>query len=154
MPPVFQHVVTLLARVMLSLIFVLSGTSHLLNWSQSIGQMAGQGMTFRSTLGSGGAAVAHVLLALAVACLLLGGLSVLLGVRPRWGAAALLVFLVPATLVFHDYWSLPDGPERINQMHHFLKNVGLAGGLLTVLGFGSGGFSLDVFLPRRRTDAR
>jgi len=151
MPPAFQHVVTLLARVMLSLIFVLSGINHLLHWNPTIEAMIGEGIAPRSVLGSASTPVVHILLALAVACLLLGGLSVLLGVRARWGAFALFVFLVPATLIFHDFWTRPSGsPEQLNQMQHFLKNVALAGGLLTVLGFGSGGLSLDMFLPRRR----
>jgi putative oxidoreductase len=151
MPPVFQHIITLLARVMLSLIFVLSGVNHLLHWNATVERMTAEGMASEEILGPAGTPVAHVLLGLGVACLLLGGLSVLLGVRARWGAVVLFVFLVTATLIFHDYWRLPAGsPEYFNQMHHLLKNVALAGGLLTVLGFGSGGFSLDMLLPRRR----
>ncbi len=151
MPPVFQHIVTLLARVMLSLIFVLSGVNHLLHWNPTIEAMTAHGMAMERVLGSTGSVVVHVLLALAVVCLLVGGLSVMLGARARLGATLLLVFLVPATLIFHDFWTLADGsPAYLNQMQHFMKNVALAGGLLTVLGFGSGGFSLDMFLPRRR----
>jgi len=154
MPPALRHAITLVARVLLSLIFVLSAVDHLRHWQGAVQRMSAQGMGLEGLFGSAGPAVVHVLLTAAVAFLLLGGLSVMLGVRARWGAAMLLAFIVPATLVFHDFWTHPGGsPEYSNQLHHFLKNLGLMGGLLTVLGFGPGGFSLDVFLPRRSPSA-
>jgi putative oxidoreductase len=154
MPPAIRHTITLVARVLLSLIFVLSAIDHLRHWESAVQRMSAQGLGFDGVFGSAAPAVVHVLLTLAVAFLLLGGLSVMLGLRARWGAAMLLVFFVPATLVFHDFWTLPAGtPEYTNQLHHFLKNLGLMGGLLTVLGFGPGGFSLEAFLPRRSPPA-
>jgi len=154
MPPVVRHAITLSARVLLSLIFVLSAVDHLRHWNGAVKRMTAQGMGFEGVLGSGAPVLVQVLLALGVVFLLLGGLSVMLGIRARWGAAMLLVFIVPATLVFHDFWTHPAGSgDYTNQLHHFLKNLGLTGGLLTILGFGSGGFSLDMFLPRRRPPA-
>jgi len=154
MPPALRHTITLVARVLLSLIFVLSAVDHLRHWEGTVKRMTAAGMGFEGVFGSSAPAVVHVLLTLAVAFLLLGGLSVMLGLRARWGAVMLLVFFVPATLVFHDFWTLPPGSDEYsNQMHHFMKNLGLMGGLLTVLGFGPGGFSLEAFLPRRSPPA-
>lgn len=58
------------------------------------------------------------------------------------------MFLVPATLVFHDFWRLP-GHEGNPQMFNFLKNITILGGLLFVIGRGAGPWSVDDFLELR-----
>jgi putative oxidoreductase len=100
-------------------------------------------------LGGSGKAVVHVLLAGAVAFLLFGGLSVLLGIRARAGAVLLILFLIPVTLIFHDFWNC-SGQDRVFQSINFMKNVGLGGGLLMVLGFGAGELGLDAFAHWRK----
>jgi putative oxidoreductase len=70
-----------------------------------------------------------IFLAGAVALETLGGLSIITGFKPRWGAVALIVFLIPATLIFHRFWVF-QGMERQMQMINFLKNVSIGGGLL------------------------
>jgi putative oxidoreductase len=56
----------------------------------------------------------------------------------RWGrrpaAAALAVSLVPTTAAGHPFWTYDDPAQRSNQQIHFLKNVGLLGGLLVAAG--------------------
>jgi putative oxidoreductase len=149
-----QSLVALLARVLLSQIFILAGLNHLSNWSGTIQYMTSKGMALQDILGGSGVAFVHVMLAEATAFLLIGGLSVLLGFRARGGAALLVLFLIPATLIFHDFWSCDaDDPQRVPQMMHFMKNTGLAGGALMVLAFGSGVLSLDRFWRRRRTSS-
>jgi len=81
-------------------------------------------------------------LAGAILCEVLGGLSVLVGYRARIGAAALIVFLIPASLIFHDFWTL-EGMEQQVQMVMFMKNLSIMGGLLLVMSLGTGPFSLD-----------
>jgi len=61
----------------------------------------------------------------------------LLGYKTRLGAAALIIFLIPATLIFHT--NLADPIQQIM----FLKNLGLLGSLLLVLQHGPGRISLD-----------
>jgi len=150
MPPIFQHVITLIARIMLSLVFVLSGANSLIGWGEAANRMVARGMDFRSVLGSGGTVLVHAMLAVAVVLLLIGGLSVLLGLRARWGAVVLIAFLVPATLIFHNFWTLGADSARQVEMVSFMKNLGLIGGLMMIVAFGSGGFSIELFLPRRR----
>jgi putative oxidoreductase len=65
-----------------------------------------------------------------------GGM-ILVGWRMRWAAAALLVWIVPATLIFHSFWGLPPS-QAPNEMFHFLKNVAVAGGLLLLISTGDG----------------
>lgn len=74
---------------------------------------------------------------------LIGGLSVLLGYRARFGAFLLLVFLVPVTLVMHRFWGLADPRMAELQRANFLKNTALIGGTLLLMYYGSGPVSLD-----------
>ncbi len=62
------------------------------------------------------------------------------------------MFLIPTTLIFHNFWTYdPAGMEYKMQMMNFMKNTGLMGGALLVLAFGSGSISLDAMLPKRKT---
>jgi putative oxidoreductase len=60
------------------------------------------------------------------------GAGVLLSVGrlPRLAAAALAASLVPTTLAGHRFWEEEDQSRRGQQQIHFLKNVGLLGGLI------------------------
>jgi putative oxidoreductase len=146
-----QGVVALAARILLSQIFILSGVKHLLDWGGTIGYMTSKGMAMESVLGRSGTVLVHVLLVGAVAFLLVGGISVLLGIRARLGAILLILFLIPVTWIFHDFWHYEAGMERTMQTINFMKNTGLVGGLLMVLAFGSGPLSLKPFWPKRQT---
>ena len=85
-----------------------------------------------------------IMLVGAILFLLLGSASIVLGYRARIGAGLLITFLVLATYFFHDFWSYaPDSEEFQLQMIQFMKNLGLAGGLLLILANGSGAGSLD-----------
>jgi uncharacterized membrane protein YphA (DoxX/SURF4 family) len=48
------------------------------------------------------------------------------GVYPALGAVAVIAFLVPVTVIMHDFWTM-EGQDRQNEQIHFLKNVGLVG---------------------------
>ena len=63
---------------------------------------------------------------------MLGGLSVLLGIKPRWGTVIRVIFLVPATLIFHT-----DFSTEIEQAM-FLKNLAMLGRLLMLIQHGGG----------------
>ena len=66
--------------------------------------------------------------------LLAGGLSVLLGVQPRWGALLIALFLVPAAFTVHKFWGIADPMMAANQAAHFWKNIALTGACLMVYG--------------------
>jgi uncharacterized membrane protein YphA (DoxX/SURF4 family) len=61
-----------------------------------------------------------------------GALAVLAGVYPAVGALAVVGFLVPITVIMHDFWTM-QGQDRQNEQIHFLKNVGLIGAALVFL---------------------
>lgn len=121
----------LVGRVLLSPIFIMSGLQKIGGWEQTAGYMASKHMP-----------LVPLFLAAAIVLELCGGLSVLLGYRARLGAAALIVFLVPTTLIFHNFWAY-TGQEQQMQMINFMKNMAILGGLFVVMGLGSGDLSLD-----------
>ncbi len=120
-----------LGRMLLALIFLASGFGKIGGWHKTAGYMASKGMPLVPLL-----LVAAVLLEIG------GGLSVLMGLKARIGAAALIVFLIPATLIFHNFWAL-EGTEQQMNMIMFMKNLAILGGLLLVIAFGAGPFSID-----------
>lgn len=58
------------------------------------------------------------------------GTALALGKFPRLASLALVGSLVPTTVAGHPFWEAPTPAERDQQLIHFLKNAGLAGGLL------------------------
>lgn len=64
---------------------------------------------------------------------LVGGLMLLLNIKPKLASWALVGNLIPTTLGGHQFWEQQDEEAKIGEMIHFLKNLGLIGGLLTVI---------------------
>jgi putative oxidoreductase len=77
---------------------------------------------------------------------LLGGFSIALGYKAKWGAWLLVLFLVPVTLMLHNFWAVPDKMMAQMQMIMFTKNVALLGTALMISYFGSGPLSLDNWI--------
>ncbi|MDJ0746443.1 MAG: DoxX family protein [Xenococcaceae cyanobacterium MO_167.B27] len=115
----------LIARIFLSILFIWTAISKILNPVGTQEYMAAHGIPFTD-----------LLLVMTIAVQFLGGISLLLGVKARWGATALALFLIPATLIFHSDFSDP------NQSIQFLKNLAIIGGLLMVIQYGSGAIAL------------
>ena len=128
----------LFARVLLCAIFLVSGSGKIPDWQKTTEYMAAKGMPAVSFF-----------LACAILLELGGGLSLLLGFRARAGAAALILFLIPATLIFHNFWAF-EGMEQRMQMINFLKNFAILGGLIQTMVYGAGAFSLDARIRNRR----
>lgn len=78
--------------------------------------------------------MANITLFLTLGILLkfLGGLFLLFGWQVKLGSCLLLLFLIPVTLIFHDFWN-QTGQSKIMQTVMFWKNIGLAGGLFLLL---------------------
>lgn len=83
------------------------------------------------------------LLALAIAVMVLGGVSLLLGYHTRPGALLLFGFTVIVSALIHDYWTIANTVERNADYDIFIRNMGIAGGLLFLVGMGPGPFALD-----------
>ncbi len=138
MNPNIQGIVTVIGRVFLSAIFLLS----------AVGQDIPQFGAVTQMMGSVGVPIPSVMLAGAIAFLIAGSLSVILGFHARIGASLLIVFLILATYYFHPFWRL-EGAEQLQQNIEFMKNLSMAGAMLFIVANGSGAWSLDRVRFRR-----
>ena len=120
----------LAGRILLGLIFVISGAAKIAGYSGTAGYMESHGLP-----------LVQVLLPLTILIELGGGLMLVLGWNARLAAAVLFLFIVPTTLVFHNFWAVP-ADQMQNQLNNFLKNIAIMGGLLYVVVFGSGPVSV------------
>lgn len=68
------------------------------------------------------------------AALLIGGTSILLGIKPKLGTAAIIGFLAGVTPIMHDFWKAEQPERRMNEMINFTKNLALAGGAIALMG--------------------
>ncbi len=141
-----MSVFALLGRMCLSLIFILSGIAQVVDWQGTEGMLM-NGICDLLNYNQGSAKAqeflqdlvpwTRLLLIVAVFCQLVGGVFLFFGIKVRFAAFLLLLFLIPATITFHAFWYL-QGAERQLQMIMFLKNLSIFGGLLYVLSFGKG----------------
>ncbi len=122
----------LLGRICLSAIFILSGVGKFLDLQGTSAYMEAKGLPFVS-----------VLLIAAALVELLGGLSLLLGYKARCGASLLMIYLIPVTLIFHDFWNVSDAAMAKIQMIMFMKNLAIFGGLWYAISCGAGSCACD-----------
>lgn len=125
-----ERYLPVVGRFLLALIFVLSGWGKITGFEGSVAYMASKGMPFPQFLLPG-----------AILVELGGGLALMLGWKARWAALAIFLFLIPTTLIFHNYWALPPD-QATAQLISFRKNLAIMGGLLYVVAFGPGPFSV------------
>jgi putative oxidoreductase len=126
----------LVGRILLSAIFITSGFAKLSDPAGAIGYMNAAGIPNPD-----------ILVYVAGSAELLGGLSLLVGFLARLGALGLVLMLIPVQFYFHAFWNM-EGAEAQAQMPHFMKNLAIMGGLLTVFAHGPGRYSLDARLRR------
>jgi putative oxidoreductase len=62
----------------------------------------------------------------------IAGLGLAFGIYPRVSAVALMIFLIPATFIAHDFWRITGTAAFTPQLFNFLKNTAMAGGLLFI----------------------
>lgn len=112
----------LIGRIVLGLFYLYNASNHILNLKAMSGYTRSKGVPFPTlaTLGTG-------------VILLLGGLSVLLGLYPDVGVALLVIFLVPTAFIMHNFWTMSDPQMRMMEMIQFSKDLALAGSALMFL---------------------
>ena len=125
-----QALLPLVGRILLAAIFLLSGIKKIRTFEATAASMGEQGIF-----------IPQVLLVGAIICLMLGSLALILGLKARWGAILLIVFMIPTTLIYHP----PNGNE--NDLIQFMKNLSIVGALLLVVSFGPGPVSFDGPAP-------
>ncbi|MDR3470814.1 MAG: DoxX family protein [Devosia sp.] len=115
-------ILIIIGRVVLGAFFVITGTRNFIHYGER-----------RSPETNYGWPLPAPITALGFAMQLVGGLSVMLGVFTAWGAAAIIVFLVGATELFHNFL-LFKGKERDPHLYFTLVNIALCGYCLLVIG--------------------
>jgi putative oxidoreductase len=121
----------LVGRVLLAWLFLVSGVDKLGAFAGTAGYIASTGLPMPELL-----AVATIALEIG------GGLLLAIGFKARWAAAAFAAFTLVATLLFHNYWAAPEAQQFMQRLM-FLKNLSIVGGLLMVVAFGPGRWSVD-----------
>jgi len=120
------------ARAFVALIFIISGLGKVAAFAAVAGMMGGAGFPAPS-----------LFLAGAITIEIAGGMLLLLGWQTRLAVIALIVFLIPATIVFHALPMSAGGQVVQEQMVQVLKNLAIIGALLKFLADGAGAFALD-----------
>ena len=118
------NIIDLLARILISALFLINGIFKITNYDGTLDWMEGYGMP-------------GVLLIPAIILEILGPILIIIGYQTKITAAFLSLFCVATAVIFHNDFS--------NQMQltSFLKNIALAGGFLFLVINGSKKFSLD-----------
>jgi putative oxidoreductase len=136
----------LLGRILIAAIFVASGAEKFMDLGATAGAIESKNLPIPQMLATYLPSGWTMPYALAVATAVLelgGGVLIILGWQTRLFALLLAIFTAVAAYFFHDFWHYPPGAEHTNNMIHFMKNVGIIGGLLMLAGVGAGRYSLD-----------
>jgi uncharacterized membrane protein YphA (DoxX/SURF4 family) len=129
-----QALLPLVGRILLAAIFLWSCIKSIQKFESTAADLA-------SHMGVTGTFIPQALLVGGIVCLMLGSLALILGLKARWGAVLLIVFLIPTTIIYHP----PMGIE--GELIEFMKNLALIGALLMVVSFGPGPVSFDGPAP-------
>jgi len=123
-----MDVIVLIARILFAAIFIASGIGHL---AQSEA-MAGYAKSV-------GVPAAKLSVIVSGVLMVVGSLSVILGVWGDLGSLMILVAVAPIAFLMHRFWTA-DGEARMNEQIQFNKTISLAGGALAL-------FALFVLVP-------
>ena len=112
----------LIGRILYAFVFLASGINHLRNSGAMAGYAASKGVPAPrlAILGTG-------------VLMLVGGLSIALGIQPTWGVILITVFLIPTTVMMHNFWADTDPMARLNNLINFQKNVAMLGAAWVML---------------------
>ncbi len=123
--------IPLVARMLLAMLFLVSAI-------RSLGAVAGTAGYFARL----GMPVPEVMAWVVIVVEIAGALLLIFGWQTRLAASGLAAFVVVATYLGHPFWAV-DSSQYVNQLNHFLKNLGLIGGLLLLAAHGPGRLAFD-----------
>jgi putative oxidoreductase len=126
-----KSLLQLLARILISLVFLWSGLQKILHFATTKQYMEMHKMP-----------VTAVFLVGAIVVEIGGGLALFFGYKTRWAALIIALYLIPTTLIFHGH--VADQTQLVQ----FLKNLAIIGGLLMLTAFDGGRFSMEA--PKKK----
>jgi putative oxidoreductase len=121
----------LVGRVLLALIFIISGFGKITGFEGTVGYMQAYNMP-----------MTQILAVIAIIIELGGGIMVAVGWKARWAGAALFIFVLVASFIFHAFWAVPADQAQLQNIM-FMKNLAIMGGMLYIIAYGSGPLSVD-----------
>jgi putative oxidoreductase len=124
--------VILIARILLSVLFVIFGWKKLLGFGGTVGYFTHLALP-----------MPMLAAAIAVAAEFFGGIAIVLGVLTRPIAVLLAVYTIATGFIGHPYWTM-TGAEQAGAMINFYKNVGITGAFLLLYVTGAGKYSVDA----------
>lgn len=136
-----RDITDLIGRIFLSAIFLFEAFDTMLYFDKTRQTMEQYGLNSNQDM----------LLYGAVFLLLVGGIMVLVGYRSTLGAIMLLIYWVPITFIIHDFWNSPQEQTRLQSIL-FMKDIAIIGGLLMLVGKGSGRYSIRKLLATTRVN--
>ena len=122
MPTFTQGAISLLARWLISIIFVTSAYSKIFGWNANVEYMNSKHMP----------AVAFLLSA-ALVIEVAGSICLITGLGARIAATVMFFYMIPVTFLLHEFMSV-----------NFQKNLAVMGGLLMIATFGPGRIALEA----------
>ena len=129
--------VSAVGRILIALIFVRAGINKLATIAATSATMRSHGIPYPDILVWGA-----VLLELG------GGLMLVAGLYARWVALALFFYTLSLALIFHAYWTVPDAAAARTDASFFFGHLSMMGGMLFVVAFGAGAYSIDALMGR------
>jgi putative oxidoreductase len=126
-----NSLVPLFGRILLSGVFIMGGIGKITGFSFEESMVAAKHLPMPA-----------VALGIALAIELVGGLAILTGLFTRCTAWIVVLYMIPTTFLFHNFWAV-QGADRIDTLIHFEKNLAIMGGLLLLAAFGPGAYSID-----------
>lgn len=121
----------LIARILLMLLFIISGWVKLTGFSETINEMQGYGTP-----------VPYLAALISVVVEFFLGIALVLGIFTRPLAILYVVYTIGTTIIGHPYWRFSGAEALINEIN-FYKNISIIGGLLLLAVTGAGRYSLD-----------
>lgn len=126
-----KRAVPLVGRILMSSVFLVFGAMKLTTFGYYVQLASSHGMPLPA---------ASIVAAAIVE--ILGGLAILTGFQVRAVSWFLFVYLIPTSIIFHNYWAL-QGALKAAMEAHFFKNMAIMGGLLFLATNGAGPYSVD-----------
>lgn len=128
----YQAVLALAARFLLSALMFYAALFNILNWSHQV-----------SLLDEDQVPMPGFMIFAATAIEIVLGVPLLLGYKTRGVAFVLAAYVLLCAILLHPFWAVPPG-SRTSEELHFFETLGAMGGLLMLAAYGPGGISIDA----------
>jgi putative oxidoreductase len=140
----FNKLIAFVGRLMVGGFYLYYGLNNLVDYAGMTGYAAFKGVPMPS-----------IAVAIGAVLLVIGSISLLVGYRPVLGISALILFLLPVTMMMHNFWTIADPQMHVIEQGMWMRNMALAGAALVFLAIPRPWvWSVDEVLARNSSRAR